>query len=916
MFTMYKIKASKQQGESFYHAHLSANDYFSEGESIAGQWKGQLASDFNLHKKTVTTDVFSKFQQNKHPETGQKLTQRTKIGGIRFYDFQCSAQKSVSIMSRFDERLVEAHHKAVDFAMTELEKMAAVRLRKGTECTSKNYMTTGKIVYAQFHHDSSRALDPQLHAHNVVANVTWDEDNQCFKALETAEMCKAIRYAGKTYQNKLAHECQALGYDLITTRNDKGQIEGFELAGVSEDILQRYSTRRKQIEKEMEKFQTKYGRSPTTAEIGVLARITRTDKLIEISTEQVKRWQVAQLNQFELMKLQLVINSAKEKSKQELEQITIVPAEFVNRVIDHVFERDSVVTMDKILAELQNQSLGKYDLERLNMAVRQNSNLVELQGDNFLNTVMTTQQIKQQEQLALSIIKEAKNTCEPINPRFKPFKQTAFNDVESQTLAIQKFLNSSDRFMLLRGFAGTGKTTVLKELCTGIHDGCRGDIRLIAPTNSSVDVLRREGFSQSETVAKFLLSEHDLSLQNAVLIVDESGLNSLNEGVRLLQLAERHEARVIFVGDHRQHSSVNSGDFFRIIDQYSGIETVELCDIRRQQRLEYRQGVMSAARGDCLEALAVFDHNGWVKEGAGQYLDHAVQDYLEFTKNGRNMSDCLAIAPTHKECDKFTEKIRAELKLQAVLGNNGIQYKTFKSYNFTQAQLRNHRNWHSGDYLLLTTAVPGVGQAGQMLQIHATSPNAFNTDAGAILFSQITGRFEIGQQKVIELCENDIVRLSVNDKKKGFINGDCARIHLQNGNVEFFKLSSNGNEQKQIELPLGYGALEYGLVATSHRAQGMTCENVVIAAAKLDKKAFYVASSRGRYNMRLHCPDKQYFKAHLNRDCGYRESAVDVVSKPIAKEPQLKTNPIQQCENIPTSAYISRRTNQVIGRTH
>ena len=81
----------------------------------------------------------------------------------------------------FDRRLEEAHREAVTEAMLELEKLAAVRLRKGESVFTNNLETTGRIIYAEFHHTASRALDPQLHTHNVVVNVTLGSDNK-FKA--------------------------------------------------------------------------------------------------------------------------------------------------------------------------------------------------------------------------------------------------------------------------------------------------------------------------------------------------------------------------------------------------------------------------------------------------------------------------------------------------------------------------------------------------------------------------------------------------------------------------------------------------------------------------------------------------------------------------------------------------------------
>ena len=172
MFNMTKIRATNGSGKSFYANHLSSNDYYSEHEKVQGYWRGELADAFGLRDKVVTSEEFSLFQRNVNPKTLDRLTQKNMPGGPRFFDFQVAAPKSVSVMSMFDERLIEAHRESVRIAMAELERLAAVRVRDGENVRTNNYETTGKLVYAEFMHDTSRALDPQLHTHNVVCNVT------------------------------------------------------------------------------------------------------------------------------------------------------------------------------------------------------------------------------------------------------------------------------------------------------------------------------------------------------------------------------------------------------------------------------------------------------------------------------------------------------------------------------------------------------------------------------------------------------------------------------------------------------------------------------------------------------------------------------------------------------------------------
>ena len=146
LFTAAKIKATRGKGADFYQQHLSNNDYYSERDRVIGVWSGNLAREFGLQGEQVSSALFSLFQQNINPVTLRKLTPRNNPHSVRFYDFQCSAQKSVSVMSMFDPRLAEAHRRAVRVGMTGLEKFAAVRIRKGD-----NYATKKLCFYREIH---------------------------------------------------------------------------------------------------------------------------------------------------------------------------------------------------------------------------------------------------------------------------------------------------------------------------------------------------------------------------------------------------------------------------------------------------------------------------------------------------------------------------------------------------------------------------------------------------------------------------------------------------------------------------------------------------------------------------------------------------------------------------------------------
>jgi len=219
MFTMAKIK----DGGTYLERHLAANDYYCENESVIGQWIGRGAARLGLEAEIHAGDKsFENLRNNRCPD-GDKLTPRDSPDRVKFFDFQCSAQKSVSVMAVTlgDTRLLEAHDAAAKLAFAELEKFAA---RQANTALTRTNIRTANVVAASFRHTASRALDPQVHTHFVTANATWDEGKRSWRALTEFEMVSAIRYAGKVYQNEMARSCRALGYEISKSRDGRGRI--------------------------------------------------------------------------------------------------------------------------------------------------------------------------------------------------------------------------------------------------------------------------------------------------------------------------------------------------------------------------------------------------------------------------------------------------------------------------------------------------------------------------------------------------------------------------------------------------------------------------------------------------------------------------------------------------------------------
>ncbi|MBK9990943.1 MAG: relaxase domain-containing protein [Verrucomicrobia bacterium] len=365
MFTLAKIK----DGGTYLENHLSANDYYAEGEKVIGRWQGKGVERLGLTAEIHAGDAaFAALRENRHPVTGDKLTPRDGANRIRFLDFQCSAQKSVSVMAVTlgDERLLAAHDRAAATAFAELEKFAACQANTVTERGMRN---TSNVIAAKFRHTASRALDPQVHTHFVLANATWDESSGGWRALTEYEMVLAVRYAGKVYQNELARSCLALGYDIEPARDERGSITGFEIAGVSKDVRERFSKRRAEVEVGIGEFKQRHGREPSTAEIHAITVETRSAKLAEITTPAVLQRQREQLTPMELEALTALRHQAEIQAGERVDEPerTLLSKErdSLHASIGHLFERQSVLPTHQILAEALNQNLGRLDPAKL-----------------------------------------------------------------------------------------------------------------------------------------------------------------------------------------------------------------------------------------------------------------------------------------------------------------------------------------------------------------------------------------------------------------------------------------------------------------------------------------------------------------------------------------------------------------------
>jgi conjugative relaxase-like TrwC/TraI family protein len=544
-------------GKGYSSRHLEHSDYYSEGERVTGQWRGRGAELLGLGG-AVRHEDFEALRQGFDPRTGEFLHPRhsadriSAAGGTQsqersLYDFTFSAPKSVSILAVLgrDDRLCEAHVTAVSEALVEAERYSAARVRQNG---SNEDRITGNMVIAVYQHDTSRELDPQLHTHVVAANLTYDGAESRWKALQAGGIYERRAYISEVYRNALAREVLRLGYEIESQRDSRGHDCGFEIAGIPGDLLRRFSRRSRQRDQAVHEFEAEHGRLPTDNEIAVLVRESRTDKLVEISTEELRARQRARLAPEDV---ELLAACRSERPTGWHELVPLGPS--LQHAEDHVFERVSVARDHEILTEALRHGRGCIRPDELKGALLLRESAGELLRDG--SEVATNTSLERESDM-IACVNRGIGACKPLggdgvfiaSDRLRP----------EQKRAVTFMLNSRDRVTGIRGAAGTGKTATLQELRRGIAEASVG-IVAVAPTVSAVEELQKAGFLDATTIERLLQDRRmNQGVSGNTIIVDEAGMLSSRQMSELLRLAEGSDARLVLLRRHQADSECGS----------------------------------------------------------------------------------------------------------------------------------------------------------------------------------------------------------------------------------------------------------------------------------------------------------------------------------------------------------------------
>jgi conjugative relaxase-like TrwC/TraI family protein len=859
------LRVTQQCSSAKAKEYYSVADYFTEGRELVGEWGGKGAQLLGLHG-VVGQPEFEALCDNLHPTTRNSLTARTKQDRTVGYDFTWSVPKSVSVMYALtqDEELLGAFRGAVDETMRDVEAEMKTRVRRNGRAENRQ---TGNALWATFYHFTARPVDgvpdPQMHAHCFVFNSTFDTAEQRWKAGQFCDLKRDAPYWQAAFRVRLANRLQAQGYQLTPTRDD------FELAGVPEGVIERFSRRTSLIRGMVpiveEKLSKKYKKEVKLGPEGKakLGETTREKKDTTLSWAELRSLWVSRLSDDERGVFDRI--HARESRPVPTQSMA---ARAVDHTFLHCFETQSVVPEKELLGEALRYGLGAVTVEDVRAEFARRKPIVrEIDG----RRMVTTRDVVAEERQLVAFVRRGRGQCRPLGGFDRAITRPWLS--EEQKRAVLHLWRSPDRVMIVRGAAGVGKTTLLQEAVAGIEAGGTPVVPLAPSAEASRGVLRTEGFQSADTVARFLVDEKLRErARGGVVLVDEASLVGTRSLARVFRHADELGARVILVGDVRQHAAVERGDALSLIERDGRIPVVSVTGIRRQEREEYRDAVKALSEGRILDGFDQLDRLKWVKElpdelRYAELAAHYVRAVNE-RKAGGEYKTALVVAPTHFEAAHATEAIRAALHQAQALWEE----QTFDAWapaRLSEAERADSRNYQPGD----------------MLQFHQNAPSHPSGSRlvlapGQTVPTTAAARFQVFRPTSLVLAAGDRVRVTTGGKTKdgkhrlntgalftvaGFT--DAGDIRLSNGWV----------------VAKEFGHLTHGYCVTSHASQGKTVEHVLIAESTASlpaasRQQFYVSASRARESVTVYTDDKSALRDAVQRDAT-RPTATDLVRR-------------------------------------
>ena len=707
-------------------------------------------------------------------------------------DVTVSAPKSVSLLYGLgDDRVVrqvaQAHERAVAEAFGYLERHTSHGLRghQGDGQRAIRIGTAG-FVAAAFTHRTSRADDPQLHTHLVIANVVRGADGR-WSAVDSRAVHRHARTAGSIYQAVLRGELTArLGVGWGPVHRGIAEV-----AGIPDGLCRAFSTRRQQIEAELDASGGDSRAARQRAAYRTRPGKTHTDEMA-----LRERWtrQALDLGHDPAQLLPHVLDRQACPLPPELAAVAdrlLGPAGLTAQATS--FDRRDMIQGLTDLLPAGLPTTGA-ELEALAGLILTRDDVVPLANPAEAGRGArryTTAELLATERHALDCAAQPTAVHPPEVETVDRLLADGGLSAEQQQ-AVLALLASPRTADVLIGPAGSGKTATLATAAAAWQQ--QGSPVLGAALAAvTAQRLQQETAIPASSLTRLLTTADRPDPATGrpaglparcVVIVDEASMVGTRQLDRLLTHVTAAGGKCLLVGDPAQLPEIDAGGLFTALARHQA-EPARLTGNLRQQHSWERDALTWLRDGTIAPALDL-------------YVDHGRVHVTDTT-------------------DRLRRAIAVRYTLHAR---------------------------HTGPYstVVLASRRADVAELNQAIRRRMRADGRLGPD-------QLTVPDPDGRP--LPLAVGDLVMVARNDYTRGLFNGTRGQLTA----LDRDRLQLRTEAGQDIDLPAGWaaGRLTHAYALTVHKAQGITVDTCLLhGTGALCQQAGYVALSRGRHTNHLY----------------------------------------------------------------
>ena len=828
---------------TYYTAMVAAGaeEYFTGAREAPGEWLGRSAQELGLAGQVEAGD-FAAILEHRIPGTDIRITASRSAPTVAAFDATFCAPKSVSVLHGLGSEEVrsavrEAHDAAVRAALEVLEDEAA-RARRGHG--GATVIDGDGLVAAAFRHRTSRAGDPHLHTHVVIANVVRGPDDR-WTALDARPLFHWAKTVGYLYEAQLRHELtQRLG---LRWRPVQRGIA--DLAVVPPAVVEEFSTRRREIVAHLEASGYDSARAAQLA-----AYATRRMKDHAATPESfAEGWQRrATAHGFDARSVSTpLLDAAADRGATALaidglfvelagpDGLTSHRSTFGRReVIQAMCEQLPDGAPVAAVVELAERFIESDHCVHLaggaSPVIRTRAGVaVAARTDE---TRFTTPDMLTVERRLVEAALAGENSrvgCVDLDV-LQATIDAHPSMSDEQVDMVWRLCEWGRSIDLVEGVAGAGKTfalTAAREAWEAAGHRVIG----CALAGKAARQLQSDAGIPSQTIDRLLIDldrpEHGGLASGAVVVVDEAAMVGTRKMLRLIEHAARADAKVVLVGDPCQLPEIEAGGAF--VGLGARLGRARLVENRRQREPWERHALAQLRAGDTDGVIdAYLDHGRVTVALTG---DDARQRLVHDWMDARTSQTSVMLAARVDDVEQLNDLARRELRAAEVIGADEVELAG--------------RGFTAGDVVL-----------------------ALRNDRRLDVLN--------GTRAVIE---------SIDDRHRV--------IHCRAEDHRALRLPFDYAAE---------GHLTHGYATTIHKAQGSSVDRCfVLAGDQLTKESAYTALSRARNGVDLYVvsEDPHAAEAHMTehrdepldllrsavRRSGAQQMALDAHAAPVGPEP-------------------------------